>query len=53
MHLTPAQATSIAIPTTWPTGNDPAAMKRVGDTMTKLGFLDKPIQPQSVLAQSA
>ncbi|MBO2457582.1 ABC transporter substrate-binding protein [Actinomadura violacea] len=49
MHLTAAQATSIAIPTTWPVDNDPAAMKRVSDAMTKLGFLDKPIRPADVL----
>ncbi|MDL4814072.1 ABC transporter substrate-binding protein [Actinomadura opuntiae] len=51
MHLTPSQASSIAIPTTWQTDNDPTAMKHVSDTMTRLGFLDKPIRPQDVLAQ--
>ncbi|MBD2896619.1 hypothetical protein amrb99_55690 [Actinomadura sp. RB99] len=51
MHLTPAQVSSIAIPATWPVDNDPSGMKRVSDSMTKLGFLDKPIQPGDVLSQ--
>ncbi|MFB4300284.1 ABC transporter substrate-binding protein [Actinomadura sp. NTSP31] len=49
MHLSAAQAASIAIPTTWAVDNDPAAMKRVSDAMTRFGFLDKPIRPADVL----
>jgi NitT/TauT family transport system substrate-binding protein len=50
MHLTPAQAKTIAINSDWSADIAPAQMQQVSDLMVKFGFIPKAIAPSDVLA---